>query len=265
MNIYRREMRASRRSLILWGIGMLMFIAASTGKYSAVSADPAALGIFNGLPMGLQAVFGVGSLDFTKASGFYGMIYPYLLLMAAIHASMLGAVILSKEERDRTSEFLYVKPVTRTGVLTAKLLAALTAVVIFNLVTWGSSAWLVSYFGKGEAVQGVIATLMLGMFLVQIIFLSLGIVSAATLKRPKASTGIATGIMLAAYILSIAIDVNDKVDWLKGFTPFQYFDAKLIVGQGQNLGVWYVVLSVALAMAFTVIAYWAFRKRDLKV
>lgn len=265
MNIFKREMRASRRSLILWSIGMFLFIAASMGKYSAMSTDSSALGIFNQLPMGLQAVFGVGRLDFTKASGFYGMIYPYLLLMAAIHASMLGAVILSKEERDRTSEFLYVKPATRSQIVTYKLLSALTGVVILNLVTWASSALLVGHYAKGEAVGSVIATLILGLFLVQLIFLSLGIAAAAVLKRPKASTGIATAVMLATYLLSIAIDVNGKIDWLKAFTPFEYFDAKRIVGQGAGLNAGFIVLSVALAAAFTVAAYYFFRRRDLKV
>jgi ABC-2 type transport system permease protein len=265
MNIYKREMRSSRRSLILWGIGMFLFIAASMGKYSAMSMDSSALGIFTQLPMGLQAVFGVGRLDFTKASGFYGMIFPYLLLMAAIHASMLGAVILSKEERDRTSEFLYVKPATRSSIVTSKLLAALTCVVILNLITWASSALLVGNYAKGEAVGGVIATLILGLFLVQLIFLSLGIAAAAVLKQPKASTGIATGVMLATYLMSIAIDVNGKIDWLKAFTPFEYFDAKQIVGQGMGLNAGFIALSVVLAAVFTFAAYYFFKRRDLKV
>jgi ABC-2 type transport system permease protein len=265
MNIYQREIRANRRSAILWGVGMFLFIAASMGKYAAMSTDSAALGIFNQLPMGLQAVFGVGRLDFTKASGFYGMIYPYILLMGAIHASMLGAVILSKEERDRTSEFLYVKPATRAHVVTAKLLAALTCVVIFNLVTWLSSVLLVGHYAKGEAISGVIAALMLGLFLVQLLFLSFGIAAAAVVKRPKAATGIATGVMLATYLLSIAIDVNGKIDALKAFTPFEYFDAKLIVGKGDGLNAGFIVLSVALAAVLLAATYFFFKRRDLKV
>ena len=113
MNIYRREMRGNLRALVFWVLGVLLFIAASMAKFSALVKDPSATSIFTELPMGLQALFGVGELDFTQAIGFYAMIYPYLVLMAAIHASMLGAVILSKEERDKTTEFLYAKPAAR--------------------------------------------------------------------------------------------------------------------------------------------------------
>jgi ABC-2 type transport system permease protein len=272
MNIYKRELRANRRSLILWCIGLFLFIGASMGKYSALAKDPVSLNIFNGLPMGLQAVFGVTSFDFLKALGFFGMIFPYLILMAAIHASMLGAGILSKEERDRTSEFLYVKPATRARIVTAKLLAALTCVVILNLVTWAVSVMLVGHFAvAGEPVAEGVARLMLGLFCVQILFLSLGLAAAAVLKQPKAAPGVTTGVMLATYILSIAIDVNGKIGWLKGFTPFEYFDAKLIIGHetgnllAQGLNGWYVALSLAMTAVFITAAYLFFRKRDLKV
>ena len=283
MNIYRREMRANLRSLILWSLGILLFIYASMTKYSALAApgegQGAAGDIMNGLPLALQAVFGVGQLDFQRASGFWGMIVPYLMLMAAIHASMLGAVILSKEERDRTSEFLYVKPATRAAVMTAKLLAALTCVVALFLVTWACSAGLVAQFGPGEDAGRAIATQMLGLLLVQIFFLSLGFAAAAVLKRPKASAGVATAVMLAAYLLSIAIAVNrtpgvdaagnavisGSLDWLMSFTPFEYFDPKRIVGHGEGLNVWFVGLSAALTALLLCASYYFFRRRDLKV
>lgn len=283
MNIYRREIHANLRSLILWSLGMILFIYASMTKYSALAApgsgEAAAVDIMSGLPVALQAIFGVGQLDFQKASGFWGMIVPYLMLMAAIHAAMLGAVILSKEERDRTSEFLYVKPATRAAIMTAKLLAALTCVAVLYLVTWACSAGLVEKFGPGENAGSAIAVQMLGFLLVQLVFLAMGFLAAAVIKRPKVSTGIATGVMLATYLLSIAITVNrapgadgagkavltGKLDWLMSFTPFEYFDAKLIVGQGAGLNAWFVILSAALTVCMVAVAYIIFRRRDLRV
>ncbi len=263
MNVYRREIKVSLRSLIFWALGVLFFIVASATKYSAMADDPAALGIFTQLPLGLQAMFGVGHLDYTKASGFYGMIYPYLLLMAAIHASMLGAVILSKEERDKTSEFLYVKPVARTHILTAKLLAALTMVTLFCLLIGVYSVGMVRAFGENADAE--VARLIVGLYLLQLVFLAVGFTAAAVIKRPKAATGIATGFMLGTYILSVAIDINGNIDWAKVFTPFSYFDAKRIIGSGEGLNLWYILLCVALAVGLTAWAYLRFPKRDLKV
>ena len=40
--------------------------------------------------------------------------------------------MLSKEVRDKTADFLLTKPVSRSEIMTAKLLAALTSLVITN-------------------------------------------------------------------------------------------------------------------------------------
>jgi ABC-2 type transport system permease protein len=262
MNVYLREIRSGLKSLIFWSLGVLLFLAASAQKYSALSLDPASLNIMTQLPKALQDMFGVGYLDFAKLSGFYGMIYPYMVLMAAVHASMLGAVIVSKEERDHTSEFLYAKPAARLGLLEAKALAALTAAMILNLVIWAIS-W--AMFGKEPGMPGTIAMLMAGLFLTQLVFLSLGVAAAAGFKRPKAATGIATGAMLAAYILSIAIDVSGNLGALKPLTPFEYFDARRIIGRDEALNPWYVLLCLALTAALTLWACLRFNRRDLKV
>jgi ABC-2 type transport system permease protein len=263
MNVYRREIRSSLKSMIFWCLGVLLFLAASMQKYQALSLDPASLNIMYQLPKALQEMFGVGYLDFAKASGFYGMIYPYLVLMAAVHASMLGAVIVSKEERDKTGEFLYAKPASRTRVLTFKALSALTAAGALTVVIWASSLAFVR--GGGGDLGGTIARLMAGLFLTQLLFLSLGVASAAVFTRPKAATGIATGVMLAAYLLSIAIDVSGRLGALKAFTPFEYFNARRIIGLGEGLSPWYVALCLILTAALTAAAYLRFERRDLKV
>lgn len=263
MNVYLREMKVGLRSLLFWSVGILFFIAGAAGKYAAMGDEASLMSILAQLPLGIQAVFGVGQLDYTKAIGFYGMLYMYMMLMAAIHASMLGAVILAKEERDKTSEFIYVKPTARSRILTEKLLAALTLVVLFNLVNWAGAAGMLRAFG--ERADGVVATLMLGMLLVQLVFLAVGISAAGVLQRPKLATGIATAVMLSTFLLSVAIEVNGSLGWLKFATPFAYFDAKVIVGSGAGLSVPYVLLSAGIAAGLIGLAYIRFGRRDVCV
>ena len=67
------------------------------------------------------------------------MLFLYIAVMGAVHAVILGSELISKEERDKTSEFLYAKPVSRPTALTGKLLAGLTNLIVLNLVTLVSS------------------------------------------------------------------------------------------------------------------------------
>jgi ABC-2 type transport system permease protein len=240
-------------------------VASGMAKYSAYSSSGQSINdLVADMPKSLKAVMGFSSMDLSKVSGYYVVLFIYLLLMATIHAVMLGATIIAKEERDKTSEFLFVKPVSRSTVITAKLLAAFTNIVIINLVTFLSLITLVRKYSNGEAINGDIAITMVGMFILQVLFLVIGSALAAVKKKPKTAASLAAGILLLTYMLSIFIDLNDKIAGLKYFTPFKYFEAKNIMFGG-GLDVIFVVLSCALIAALSLVTFVFFRKRDLNV
>lgn len=265
MNIFWREMKAYRKSLIFWCIGVFLMVVAGMSKYAGLSSTGQSMNeMMTDMPRSLQAIFGIGALDLNKASGFYGLLYLYLLLMATVHASMLGANIISKEESDKTSEFLFAKPVSRNTVITSKLLAAFVNIIIFNLATLVSSILIVGQYSDGEAVNGDIALTLLGMFILQILFLLIGSAIAAVKKKSKAAGSIAAGVLLLAFIISVAIDLNEQMDILKYITPFKYFEAKNVM-YGGGLDLVFVALSLALSAVLFGMTYVFFRKRDLNV
>ncbi len=100
MNIFIVEMKAHRKSLIIWAFGILFMVAAGMGKYVGMSSSGQSINeLLYQMPNSMKAIMGVGTLDLSKASGFYGVLFLYLVLMATIHAVMIGADIISKEER----------------------------------------------------------------------------------------------------------------------------------------------------------------------
>lgn len=264
MNIFIREMKAHRKSLIAWSIGMLFMIAAGMGKYTSYTGSGQSLNdILGKMPKTLKAILGFGTLDVTRASGFYGMLFLYLLIMVTIHAAMLGANIIAKEERDKTTEFLMVKPVSRTSVITSKLLAALVNVVVLNLITLVLSIAIVGQYAKGEQIAGDVVILMVGMFIAQLLFLFIGTGIAAVSKNPKVSASIATTVLLVTFIFSVLVDMSDKLTVLKYITPFKYFDAQHLMENG--LEPVYTVLSLVIIALMLWITYTFYKKRDLKV
>ena len=127
MNIYLRELKAHRLGLLFWCLGIVAMVSAGMAKYAAFAEAGQSLdAMLAGIPKAVQVVFGFSGFDLAKASGFYGVLFLYVAVMAAVHATLLGANLISKEKRDRTSEFLYAKPISRSRALTGKLLAGLT-------------------------------------------------------------------------------------------------------------------------------------------
>lgn len=266
MNIFLKELKSHRKSLIFWSIGVFLMVVSGMAKYAAYSSSGQSINdLVKDLPKSLRAILGFSAVDLSKISGYYSILFIYLLLMATIHAAMLGATIIAKEERDKTSEFLFVKPVSRSTVITAKLLAAFTNIVIFNLVTFLSLVVVIGkYNSHGEDVNSGITLTMAGMFLLQLLFMAIGSALAAVKKKPKTAASLATGVLLLTYIVSVAIDVNEKMEGLKYFTPFKYFEATKLMTNG-TLEPVYIVLSMGLAAGLFAVTYIFFNKRDLQL
>jgi len=265
MNVFIVEMKAHRKGLIIWVLGIIFMVVAGMAKYVALSLSGQSMNeLFSQMPKSMQTIFGIAGFDVSKASGYYGMLFLYLVIMATIHAVMLGADIISKEERDKTAEFLLSKPISRNKIITSKLLAALVNIVIVNIITLVSSIVVVGQYSKGESVTGDIIVLMGGMFVLQLIFMFIGTAIASISKNPKSATSASTAVLLITYILSMAIDLSGKIDNLKYFTPFKYFEAKnLMFGGGFQFG--FVALSIVIILTMLKITYVFYEKRDLSI
>ena len=266
MNIFWREMKSHRKSLIFWSIGVFLMVVSGMGKYDAYSSQGQSINVLIAdIPKSLKAVMGFSNVDVSKISGYYSVLFVYILLMATIHAAMLGANIIAKEERDKTAEFLFTKPILRSTVITAKLLAAVVNILIFNLITLIS---LIAFMGKynrnGEAINGDIVLTMSGMLILQILFMVVGSAIASVKKNPKTVASLATGILLSSYLLSIAIDLNENIDFLKYITPFKYFEAEMVILDG-GLDLINFLISVVVIAVLAFVTYVFFDKRDLNV
>ncbi|PLS03405.1 ABC transporter permease subunit [Neobacillus cucumis] len=265
MNIFLKELKSHRKSLIFWSVGVCLMVLSGMNKYANLYSSQQSMNdVMKDMPKSLQVIMGIGSLDLSKASGYYGMLFVYLLLMATIHAAMLGAAIIAKEERDKTTEFLFVKPVSRTTVITAKLLASLFNIVVLNLVTLFSSIAFMAKYSKREEVNHDIVILMAGMFILQLLFMVMGSAISALKKKSKKAASLSAGVLLLTFILSVAIDLNEGMKNLKYLSPFKYFEAKNVM-YGGGLEPVYMVISGFLIIIFTSVTYLFYKKRDLNI
>lgn len=266
MNVFAREMRANRKSLIVWCAAVLFMVVAGMSKYGGFTTESGAMlnDLMAGMPKSLQAMMGVGTLDLSTATGYFGMLYLYLVLMTTVHAVMLGSTIIAKEERDLTAEFLLAKPISRAHIVTAKLAAAFVNILILNIVTIVSSLVTIAQFNNDENAFSGVVLLMIGMLILQLLFMLLGAAIAAISRKPHRAAALSTGILLSTFLLSIIIDVSGKIDGFKYLTPFKYFEAKDILGvTGFNAVL--VILSLAFIVIMITATYKFYQKRDLQL
>jgi ABC-2 type transport system permease protein len=264
VNIFLRELKANLKSLLIWSGIMAMLIVMATAKFSAFAGDPETVKMLASMPKALLDAFAMNAFDMTTVSGFFGIMMIYFSLMGAIAASMWGSNSISKEERDKTVEFALVLPVSRSRVVTAKALAALVNCIALALITWGVSLAAVQSFKPDQAFYKYLTLEMEAMFVIELIFLAIGLLLGCTMKQYKLSGSTAVGIILTAYFLSIASAMEKKLDFLKYFSPFKYFDALDLLHKGK-MNASYLLLSAAIIVVCVAAAYWVYNKRDLYI
>ena len=264
MNIFLRELKTNLKGLLIWGVIVVLFVWIGASKFSAYYGNPEMLAILDSMPPALLAAFSFGAFNLTTITGFFGLMFTYFALLLAIAAAMWGSDTISKEERDKTVEFALTLPVTRSRVVTAKALAALANCIALLLITWGISLVSAAQYKPEAGFQGFLALCMLALFIIQLIFLSIGILLGCAMRRYKQASAVAVSLLLGTYFLSVISALNKDLDFLKYFSPFKYFDAGLILNRSR-LDLTFVGLSLAIIVASMAGAYLTYSRRDLYI
>jgi ABC-2 type transport system permease protein len=264
MNIFMRELKANYKSLIIWSVIVTLLIMIAVSKFSAFAGNPEMLAILDSVPPAMLDAMSMRSFNLVTLNGFYGLMFIYFGLLGAIAAAMWGSDIISKEERNKTVEFSLVLPVSRSRVITAKALAALFYCVAFVLITWAVSMVAVRPYNPDQAFFDFLALEMQAMFLIELIFLAIGLLLGCALKQYRRASSIAIAIILGTYFVSIISGMQENLDFLKYFTPFRYFNAGDFYHSGSLDGT-YLLISVAIIALSVVGAYLAYNRRDLYI
>lgn len=213
-------------------------------------------------PKELLMAFGMNGVDLSTILGYFGMIFLFAQICLAIQAANYGFSLVSVEEREWTADFLLAKPVTRTDILTSKLVAAFTGLTITNVVVWVSSITFINLF-KGEKLYDVriLMLLLLSIVVFQAFFLSTGLVISLLVKRIRSVTPYSMALGFGMYILSIFGDMLGE-NVLELITPFKHFEANYIIQQGTyNLPL--VLLSVSVIAVAIAGSYMLYTRRDV--
>ncbi len=264
MNIFVREVKSNLRSLIIWGVIVILFVTIGIAKFSAYEGNPEMLAVLDSMPQMLMEAFSMRAFNLTTISGFIGLMFTYYALMLGIAAAMWGSDIISKEERDKTVEFSLTLPVTRSRLVTAKALAALVNCIGLLLITWATTVVSASQYQPGSEVHLFIRLCMLALFVLQLIFLALGILLGCATKQYRRASSLAVSLLLGTYFLSVISAMNKDLDFLKYFTPFEYFDPVKLLNESRMEGT-FLALSAGVILVSMAAAYRLYARRDLYI
>ena len=264
MNIFIRELKANLKSLLIWAGVVIAFMFMGMTEFQAYQGNPEMLEILDSFPPALMDAMQMNAFNLTTITGFYGYMASFFALMLAVSAVMLGSDIISKEERDKTVEFSLTLPITREKLITRKIFAAVVYCIVLNLITWGGAVVTTAKYNPDSQFYEFLSLSMMTIFIIQMIFLTVGVFLGCVMKHHKRAGSTAIGVLLGTYFLSIIVGLSDKLDWLKHFSPFTYFNpADLLHKSEINMN--NVFLSLSIIIVFLVGGYVTYSKRDLYI
>jgi ABC-2 type transport system permease protein len=264
MRIYFRELKANFKSLLIYCGITLFFLTVGFAKFQGYADNPELLEVMNGLPDAMLDAFSMNAFNLTTVEGFFGVMFVFIGLILSIAAVMWGSDIIAKEERDKTVEFALTLPVRRSTLIAAKSAVVVTNSIILALFTWGITLGNTARYDPEPEFYEFVALGMAAIFIMQLIFMAVGILLGAAIKNHKKSGSIAISILLGTYFISIIAGLNEDFENLKYFTPFKYFDPAMLLHESKIEPV-YLWLSLGIIVVSMVGAFLAYSRRDLYI
>lgn len=264
MNIVKRELKSNLKSMIIWSISLILLISLWMVKFQSIAGNTQINELLNSMPQKMIAALGMDKTNISSLGGFISALSLYLYLILGIHAVLLGSNIIAKEERDKTAEYLFALPISRKKVIEGKLIWAIINLSILNLITLSSTLISIKKYKKDEGFYKFIVLLFLAIFIVQLIFLSIGMLISSINKRYKKSSNISVSILMITFILASLINMVDSVDFLKYITPFKYFDASFLLSEGKMEPV-FIIISLLIILGGIAGTFVFYPKRDFYI
>lgn len=260
MTLVKHELKQNKISFLIWTISIsfllticIFLFPEMKGQMDNLNDMFASMGPFT-------AAFGMDRLNFGTLIGFYSVECGNILGLGGAFCATLCAVnILSKEEKDRTAEFLLTHPISRQRIITEKLLAVLIYITAMNLIVYVLSISSIAAI-KEQIPWKEINLLHLAYFLLQIELAGICLGISAFVQ--KGSTGIGLGIAIMMYFFNLIANIAKVAEFLKYITPFGYCEGADIVANG-CLDSKMVVISMVLCIVGIAIAYLKYTKKDI--
>lgn len=260
MTIVKHELRQGNISFWIWtaSIGFLMAICVflfpeMKGQMEGVSDIFASMGSFT-------AAFGMDRLNFGTLIGFYSIECGNILgLGGAFFAAFCAVGILSKEEKDKTAEFLLTHPMSRAHIVTEKLLAVLIQITAMNLLIYALSVGSIMAIGE-EIPWKELNLFHLAYYILQLELAGICFGISAFLR--KGSIGVGLGLATMMYFLNLIANIAEVAEPLKYITPFGYCEGADIVTNGSLDGT-LILIGTVMGLIGIVAAYVKYTRKDI--
>lgn len=260
------EFKRNFKSWMLWtgivaGLALLMLALYPAFK-DAFSQLEELLSVY---PQEFLEAFGMGEggLDMADIYGWFGVEgYLFVTLIGGSYAAILGSSILSKEEDDKTIEFLLSQPISRTKVLFGKIIVVAMNLLLMNAVVSVILFFTFIIFGELNVVVWLLYSF--APFILQAVFASLSLLVSVFVIKSRKVISISLGLAIGMYVVDLISKLTEEAEFLKYITPYEYVNAVTIVND-QMVKPLYLFLSITIITVSILTTWQLYIRKDITI
>lgn len=221
--------------------------------------------LFQTYPSEILEALNVEQISFDTIERFlqieqYSLIWP---LMVIIFLVALAGTALSFEVEKGTIENILAKPISRMQLFFGRYLAGAASLLAFTLISVFSVVPLAALHNIDVVIEAYIAVSVLG-FLFGLAIFSVAFMFSAMFSEKSKAAIFSGSIMLVMYVLNLLSNLVDKLENLKYFSFFYYYDFNAAMADFEVATV-NIFFFVCVSVVCTAIGAFWYQRRDIAV
>lgn len=263
-NLYSKEIKRNRKALIIWTLIVIALTALvlSIFPYMKTMGDDMAV-MMSKLPEGMTKSMGINMDTFNTIVGMYNTYYGvYIVVLLSIYTSSTGATIFSKEQKNKTAEFLLTKPISRKTIFNTKLYALFTLTLSAFVIQTMTAVIFVIAFGGEQVLWSVFTTMHTHGLMLMLFFTCLGVFLSMVIHPKTNFMGICVGLVFGSYFLNAVAKASDDMNWIGYLSPFHYLDFS-VSDTDYSINVVSISIVLFLNILLLFFSYKIYKKMDI--
>ena len=260
MTIIKHELKTGKTFFLIWTITIGALLAMCIFLFPEMETQMNDIGDMFSSMGNFSTAFGMDKLNFGSFIGFYGIECGNILgLGGGFFAAICAIGALCKEERDKTAEFLLTHPVSRTRIITEKLISVIIQITAMNVIIFAIAVVSAVAIGEEPPMKELVL-LHTAYLAMQLEFGGICFGISAFLSR--GGMGIGLGLASVMYFLNIIANITEKAEFLKYITPYGYAEASDIISE-LEIAPAPLAVGIVLSIAGVLAAYFKYSSKDI--
>ena len=261
--IFKYTLTRFRGQIIGWGIAMFLYGLMMVWFFGLVEDKAEEWNkLIDLYPPEIMAFLGE-TITLTTLGGFLSMEYFSLLhIILGIFVVLAGSGLLASDEENGTLDLVLAHPLSRTSLFMGRLLAFVAATGAIIVICWLGLVIPLIWSDYGVSALSLWPPL-LSNLAVLLFFGALALVLSMVMPS-RGNAAMTSGILLVANFFIVGLArINEDLEPVARFSPLKYHQSGEAMTDGLNI-TWFVGL-LAFAVLFTLVAWWLFLRRDIRV